>query len=317
MTIYEQTEVRSLRPGVVETARGTVRAATVVRATEGYTRTLPRRAAHPGAGVLADDRHRAAARPRSGTGPAWPDGRPSPTTAIWSSTVSAPRTAAWPSAAGGRPTTSGRPSGPEYDRDARRARGPAAHAGRPVPGPGRRRDHPPVGRAARDRPGLVHLGRARPGHRGGLGRRVRGRRGVHHQSGRSDPAGPHPPAGHRPRPRCPGSATGPSGGSRSRCAISGSTPGCGWRPAPITPRSGPAGPPGTPPHWTGSSAASWRAPGRRGITRGRRRSGPHSRSGRRISDWAERGGAPTGHGGRFRLPGQVWHPTSGQSFPPG
>jgi glycine/D-amino acid oxidase-like deaminating enzyme len=38
--VYEQTEVRSIRPGGVETARGTVRAATVVRATEGYTRTL-------------------------------------------------------------------------------------------------------------------------------------------------------------------------------------------------------------------------------------------------------------------------------------
>ena len=31
---------RSIRPGAVETGRGTVRAATVVRATEGYTRTL-------------------------------------------------------------------------------------------------------------------------------------------------------------------------------------------------------------------------------------------------------------------------------------
>jgi glycine/D-amino acid oxidase-like deaminating enzyme len=40
VTIYEQTEVRSIRPGSVETNRGTVTAATVVRATEGYTRTL-------------------------------------------------------------------------------------------------------------------------------------------------------------------------------------------------------------------------------------------------------------------------------------
>jgi glycine/D-amino acid oxidase-like deaminating enzyme len=40
VVIYEQTEVRAIRPGAVETARGTVRAATVVRATEGYTRTL-------------------------------------------------------------------------------------------------------------------------------------------------------------------------------------------------------------------------------------------------------------------------------------
>jgi glycine/D-amino acid oxidase-like deaminating enzyme len=40
VTVYEQTEARRIRPGAVETVRGTVRAATVVRATEGYTRTL-------------------------------------------------------------------------------------------------------------------------------------------------------------------------------------------------------------------------------------------------------------------------------------
>jgi len=40
VTIYERTEARAIRAGAVETDRGTVRAATVVRATEGYTRTL-------------------------------------------------------------------------------------------------------------------------------------------------------------------------------------------------------------------------------------------------------------------------------------
>jgi glycine/D-amino acid oxidase-like deaminating enzyme len=40
VTIYEQTEVRAISPGVADTARGRVKAATVVRATEGYTRTL-------------------------------------------------------------------------------------------------------------------------------------------------------------------------------------------------------------------------------------------------------------------------------------
>jgi glycine/D-amino acid oxidase-like deaminating enzyme len=40
VTIYEQTEVRRIRAGAVETVHGTVRASTVVRATEGYTRTL-------------------------------------------------------------------------------------------------------------------------------------------------------------------------------------------------------------------------------------------------------------------------------------
>jgi glycine/D-amino acid oxidase-like deaminating enzyme len=40
VAIYEQTAVRAIRPGSVDTSRGTVKAATVVRATEGYTRTL-------------------------------------------------------------------------------------------------------------------------------------------------------------------------------------------------------------------------------------------------------------------------------------
>ncbi len=38
--IYEQTAVSSITPGRVETTAGTVRAAVVIRATEGYTRTL-------------------------------------------------------------------------------------------------------------------------------------------------------------------------------------------------------------------------------------------------------------------------------------
>lgn len=40
VTIYEQTAARSVQPGAVVTEGGTVRAPTVVRATEGYTRTL-------------------------------------------------------------------------------------------------------------------------------------------------------------------------------------------------------------------------------------------------------------------------------------
>jgi glycine/D-amino acid oxidase-like deaminating enzyme len=40
VTVYEQTEVRAIGRGGMDTARGRVKAATVVRATEGYTRTL-------------------------------------------------------------------------------------------------------------------------------------------------------------------------------------------------------------------------------------------------------------------------------------
>ena len=96
--------------------RGTVRAGTVVRATEGYTRTLrgEERTLVPVYSLMI------ATEPLPD--PFWDraglaGGRPSPTTATWSSTASAPRTAGWPSAGGGRPTTSARPSGPEYDRD--------------------------------------------------------------------------------------------------------------------------------------------------------------------------------------------------------
>jgi len=40
VTIYEQTEATAIRAGAVETSRGTIKATTVVRATEGYTRSL-------------------------------------------------------------------------------------------------------------------------------------------------------------------------------------------------------------------------------------------------------------------------------------
>jgi glycine/D-amino acid oxidase-like deaminating enzyme len=40
VTLYEQTEVHAIAPGLVTAAQGSVRAGTVVRATEGYTRTL-------------------------------------------------------------------------------------------------------------------------------------------------------------------------------------------------------------------------------------------------------------------------------------
>ena len=40
VAVFEQTEARAIRPGGVDTVRGTVRAPVVVRATEGYTRTL-------------------------------------------------------------------------------------------------------------------------------------------------------------------------------------------------------------------------------------------------------------------------------------
>ena len=84
-------------------------------------------------------------------------------------------------------------------------------------------DHPPLGRTARGAARLVLLGRPRPSHRARLGRRLRRRRGLDHQSGRPDPGRPH--HGHR-QPTPPAALGGPPlarAGSPSRCAGSGST----------------------------------------------------------------------------------------------
>ena len=60
--IFEQTTVRGIEPGRVETDAGTVRAEVVLRATEGYTAAAGRAAARGRAGLLADGGDRAARR---------------------------------------------------------------------------------------------------------------------------------------------------------------------------------------------------------------------------------------------------------------
>ena len=67
-TIFEETPVTEIRPGVAVTSRGDVRARWVVRATEGYTAGLAGRAPHARADELGDDRHRAASTASAGTG---------------------------------------------------------------------------------------------------------------------------------------------------------------------------------------------------------------------------------------------------------
>ena len=63
VAVYEQTTVTGTRPGArVHTEGGTVSADVVVRATEAYTRDLAGPAPGAPAGVLPDDRHRAAPR---------------------------------------------------------------------------------------------------------------------------------------------------------------------------------------------------------------------------------------------------------------
>ena len=180
-------------PGSSTTDRGTVRAGTVVRATEGYTRTLAGHdrdlvpvyslmiATEPLPDEFWDEAGLATARR-------------SPTTATSSSTASAPRTAASPSAAAARPYHFGSTIRPEFDRDAgvhealRRtlvelfpalADAEVTHAW-----------GGPLG-IARDWFSSVGMDRCDPA---GVGRRLRRRRGVDHQSGRAHPARPDPRA---------------------------------------------------------------------------------------------------------------------------
>ena len=61
-TIYEHTPVVEISPRTVRTHLGTVKADVVVRATEAFTPSLAGTQAAGGADLLADDRHRAAAR---------------------------------------------------------------------------------------------------------------------------------------------------------------------------------------------------------------------------------------------------------------
>ena len=65
--LHERTPVRTLAPGRVTTDRGTVRAGSVLRATEGWTATLPGERRRVAPGLLPGDRHRAAGSPRSGS----------------------------------------------------------------------------------------------------------------------------------------------------------------------------------------------------------------------------------------------------------
>ena len=193
VAIYEQTEAQAIRPGAVETKPGMVRAASVVRATEGYTRTLAGEertlvpvyslmiATEPlpdefwsGAGLadretFSDHRHLIIYGQRTEDDRLAFGGRGAPI-----------------------PLRLGHPARVRPGRTGPRVAAPDAD--RAVPGPVRVRDHPPLGRPARHRPRLVPLGRARCRDRHRLGRRLRRRRGVDHQSGRTDTARSHPAA---------------------------------------------------------------------------------------------------------------------------
>src|SRR6266702_4044109 len=177
VSLYERTPVLEMGPGRLVTARGTVRARHVIRATEGYTALLPgqRRAVAPVYSLMIAT----APLPEAvwdeiglATRPTFNDLR--------HLIIYGQRTADGRLAFGGR--------------------GAAADPGRPVPGAGRGRGDARLGRPDRGAAGLVRVRWPGPVHRARLGGRVRRRRGGHHQPGRADPGRPDQRGRHRDHP---------------------------------------------------------------------------------------------------------------------
>ena len=189
VTIHEGTSVTSLAPGEVRTDRGTVRARHVVRATEGYTASLPghRRDVAPVYSLML------ATEPL----PAefWAEvglARRETFNDLRHLIIYGQRTADDRLAFGGRgaPYHFGSRIRPEFDRDEAVYVGALARALRPVPRAAGAPGHPHVGRSAGRGPGLVRLGGPGRADRDGVGRRVRRRRCRDEQPGRTHPGGP-------------------------------------------------------------------------------------------------------------------------------
>ena len=225
VSIFEQTRVRSIAPGRVETDVGTVSAEVVLRATEGYTARARGAAAHRRAGVLADGRDRAAVGGAVGVdrarGPADVQRRPAPDHLR---PAHGRRTAGVRRARGAVPLRVAHPS--VVRRRAAGLRGPPHGAARDAPAAAGRGVHPPVGRLPRHRPRLGRVGGARPPHRDRLGGRVRRRR---RRPPPTSPAAPSPTWSRGPTATwspSPGSTTAAGPGSPSRCAGWASTQAC-------------------------------------------------------------------------------------------
>ena len=190
VALYERTPATAIAPGRVVTRHGIVRAEHVIRATEGYTRSLDGRAPPAGAGLLADHRHRAAAGRDLGADRAAP-----------ARDVQRP-----PAPDHLRPAHRRRPVGLRRPGRAVPLRLADPAGVRPVPSA----SSPPCtprsstcSRCVRDveddpsrgaaRSASPATGRPRSGstrHRHRLGRRLRRRRRQHHQPGRPDPGRP-------------------------------------------------------------------------------------------------------------------------------
>jgi glycine/D-amino acid oxidase-like deaminating enzyme len=225
IAIYEQTEVRAIRPGAAVTARGTVKAPTVVRATEGYTRTIegeertlvPVYSLMIATEPLPDDFWASAGLSRRET---FADHR--------HLIIYGQRTADGRMAFGGRgaPYHFASAIRPEFERDTAVPPPPGGGAPGAAPATGSPRSEstkPPAWRG----PAAMSVTACPP------------------------PTWPDGPCATSscdgaPSSRCSrGSATARRSGNPSRSATSASTPGCAWPAAPIGPRRGRDVPPGT------------------------------------------------------------------------
>ena len=160
VAIYERTAARSLAPRMVVTDRGRIRAELIVRATEGYTSA----AAGVAGSLLPIYSLMIATEPLPDA--AWDEiglrgprdvHRPSASADLWPADCRRPT-----GIRGSRCALSLRIGDTARVRHGRaNPRGPGEPSGGAVPGRGWTRDHPCVGRAARDRARLAPVGRAR------------------------------------------------------------------------------------------------------------------------------------------------------------
>ena len=170
---------------------GTVRAADGGPGHRGLHPDPAGRGAHPGPGVLTDDRHRAPPRRVLGHGRTGRTGdlrRPPPPDHLRAAHRRRPDGLRRTGCA--VPLRFGHPPGvrPGHAACTSRCARRWSTCSRRWPGP----RSPTAGAARSGSPATGSLGRARPRHRPGVGRRLRRRRRVHHQPGRADPARPHP-----------------------------------------------------------------------------------------------------------------------------
>src|SRR5215831_3469977 len=192
VSLFERTPVRRIDPGRLVTARGTVRARYVIRATEGYTAQLPglRRTVAPVYSLMIAT----APLPE----PVWAEiglaTRPT-FSDLRHLIIYGQRTADGRLAFGGRgaPYHLGSAVRPSFDRA-------AANPGRALSGARRRRGDARLGRPDRRAPGLVRVGRPGSLHGAGLGGRLRRRRRGHDQPGRAHTGRPDHRNGQRDHP---------------------------------------------------------------------------------------------------------------------